>query len=42
VRQGFVPGTVTWGTTWQALVALAAMGLVLGGLAVRSMRRTGR
>jgi ABC-2 type transport system permease protein len=42
VRQGFVPGTVTWGTTWQALVALTAMGLVLGGLAVRSMRRTGR
>jgi ABC-type multidrug transport system permease subunit len=42
VRQGFVPGTVTWGTTWQALVALAALGLVLGGLAVRSMRRTGR
>ena len=42
VRQGFVPGTVTWDTTWQALVALVAMGLVLGGLAVRSMRRTGR
>ncbi|HEV7460493.1 MAG TPA: ABC transporter permease [Solirubrobacteraceae bacterium] len=42
VRQGFVPGTVTWDTTWQALVALAVLGLVLGGLAVRSMRRTGR
>jgi ABC-2 type transport system permease protein len=42
VRQGFVPGTVTWHTTWQALVALAVLGLVFGGLAVRSMRRTGR
>lgn len=41
-RQGFVPGTVTWSTTWHAFVALAALGLVLGGLAVRSMRRTGR
>jgi hypothetical protein len=37
-----VPGTVTWHTTWQAAVALAALGLVLGGAAVRSMRRTGR
>jgi ABC-2 type transport system permease protein len=42
VRQGFVPGTVTWHTTWQALVALAVLGLLLGGMAVRSMRRTGR
>jgi ABC-2 type transport system permease protein len=42
VRQGFVPGDVSWPVTWHALVALAGLGLVLGGLAVRSMRRAGR
>lgn len=41
VRQGFV-GDVTWAHTWPALVAVAGMSLVLGGLAVRGMRRTGR
>jgi ABC-type multidrug transport system permease subunit len=40
-RQGFV-GTVTWADTWPALVAIGGMCLVLGGLAVRGMRRTGR
>jgi ABC-2 type transport system permease protein len=42
VRQGFVPGHVSWAPTWQALLALAGLLLVLGGLAVRRMRRAGR
>jgi len=41
VRQGFV-GPVTWATTWPAIVAAAGLLLVLGALAVRGMRRTGR
>lgn len=40
-RQGFV-GSVTWAGTWPALVAIAGMLLVLGSLAGREMRRTGR
>jgi ABC-type multidrug transport system permease subunit len=42
VRQGFVPGDVTWATTGHALLALAALLALLGGLAVRGMRRAGR
>ena len=38
-RQGFV-GTVTWGGTWPGIVALAGFVVVLGGLALRGMRRT--
>jgi ABC-2 type transport system permease protein len=41
VRQGFV-GEVTWADTWPALLAAGGMMLVLGLLAVRGMRRTGR
>jgi ABC-2 type transport system permease protein len=40
-RQGFV-GEVTWADTWPALLALAGLIAVLGALAVRGMRRTGR
>ncbi len=40
-RQGFV-GSVTWGNTWPALVALTGMLAVLGALALREMRRTGK
>ena len=39
-RQGFV-GSVTWHTTWQAAVSILGMQLVLGALAVRSLRRFG-
>jgi ABC-2 type transport system permease protein len=39
-RQGFV-GSVTWHQTWQALLAIAALQVVLGSVAVRSMRRYG-
>jgi len=38
-RQGFV-GTVTWADTWPGLLALTGLLLVLGGLALREMRRT--
>lgn len=38
-RQGFV-GAVTWADTWPGLVALAGMLAILGGLALREMRRT--
>lgn len=38
VRQGFV-GEVTWADTWPAYLALVAMLVVFGGLAVRGMRR---
>ena len=40
VRQGFV-GDVTWGNTWPAVLTLIALALVLGGLALRGLRRTG-
>jgi ABC-type multidrug transport system permease subunit len=40
VRQGFI-GSVTWGSTWPALAAIAGLLLVLGSLSVRSMRRVG-
>jgi ABC-type multidrug transport system permease subunit len=39
-RQGFV-GEVTWHTTWQAAVSILGLQLVLGALAVRSLRRFG-
>ena len=42
VRQGFVPGEVTWAGTWPALVALAGMAAVLVFLALRGMARSGR
>jgi ABC-type multidrug transport system permease subunit len=40
IRQGFV-GEVTWADTWPAYAAVAGLLLVLGGLAVRGMRRIG-
>jgi ABC-2 type transport system permease protein len=40
-RQGFI-GSVTWADTWPALLAVTGMLAVLGGLAARGMRRTGR
>jgi ABC-2 type transport system permease protein len=40
VRQGFI-AHVTWATTWPALASLAGMLVVLGGLAVRALLRTG-
>jgi ABC-2 type transport system permease protein len=39
-RQGFV-GSVTWHSTWPALVATVGLQLLLGSLAVRSLRRYG-
>ena len=41
VRQGFV-GDVTWADTWPALVSVAGLTVLLGLLAVRGLRRTGR
>lgn len=38
-RQGFV-GAVTWADTWPGLLALTGLMVVLGGLALREMRRT--
>jgi ABC transporter DrrB family efflux protein len=38
-RQGFIGG-VSWSDTWPGIVALAALLLVLGTLALREMRRT--
>jgi ABC-2 type transport system permease protein len=38
-RQGFV-GSITWADTWPGLLALAGLLLLLGGLALREMRRT--
>jgi ABC-2 type transport system permease protein len=38
-RQGFT-GTVTWAGTWPGIVALLGFTLVLGGFALRGMRRT--
>jgi len=40
VRQGFV-GTVSWGDTWPALLAVGGLLMFFGVLAVRGMRRTG-
>jgi ABC-type multidrug transport system permease subunit len=40
-RQGFV-GSVSWAETWPGLLALAGMLALLGGLALREMRRTAR
>ena len=40
-RQGFVFG-VNWTETWQALLAVAGLVLVLGAFALRGMRRLGR
>jgi ABC-2 type transport system permease protein len=40
VRQGFV-GDVTWGDTWPGLLALAGIGAVMVGLAMRGLRRAG-
>jgi ABC-2 type transport system permease protein len=39
-RQGFL-GSVTWHDTWPALLAIVGLQLVLGSLAVRSLRRYG-
>ncbi len=41
VRQGFVGG-VNWADTWPAFLATSVLLLLLGGLAVRSMRSYGR
>ena len=38
-RQGFVTGTVAWGETWPALVALGALLTIMVALALRGMRR---
>jgi ABC-type multidrug transport system permease subunit len=40
VRQGFTTGTITWAETWPGLVAMTAMVIVLGGLALRGMSKT--
>lgn len=40
VRQGFV-GDVSWAATWPAFLALAGLMALLGGLALRGMRRQG-
>jgi ABC-2 type transport system permease protein len=41
VRQGFIGG-ISWADTWPALVTLAAMGLLLGSLAIRQLLRVGK
>jgi ABC-2 type transport system permease protein len=41
VRQGFV-FELAWPETWHALLALTALFLLLGGFALRGMRRVGR
>lgn len=38
-RQGFV-GSVSWAETWPGVVALVGLLILLGGLALREMRRT--
>jgi ABC-type multidrug transport system permease subunit len=38
-RQGFVTGGITWGETWPGLVAIGALVLLFGGLALRGMHR---
>jgi ABC-type multidrug transport system permease subunit len=40
-RQGFIGESLSWAQTWPGLVALAGMIAVLGGFALREMRRTG-
>ena len=40
IRQGFVGG-INWHDSWQAMVAVTALLLVLGSVAVRGMRRVG-
>ena len=40
VRQGFV-GTVSWGDTWPALLAVGGLLMFFGVFAIRGMRRTG-
>jgi hypothetical protein len=40
IRQGFV-GDVSWADTWPALLALAGIGVVMIGLAMRGLRRAG-
>jgi ABC-type multidrug transport system permease subunit len=40
-RQGFV-GDVTWADTWPGLLAVAALLALLGALALRELRRTGK
>lgn len=40
VRQGFVGG-VNWADTWPAFVAITGLLLLLGGMAIRGMRRYG-
>jgi ABC-2 type transport system permease protein len=39
VRQGFVPGTVTWTETWPGLVALAVLIALFATFALRGMRK---
>ena len=39
-RQGFVGG-VTWAHTWPALLAVAGLLVVFGGLAIRNIMRVG-
>jgi ABC-2 type transport system permease protein len=39
-RQGFL-GSVTWHDTWPALLAIIGLQLVLGSVALRSLRRYG-
>ncbi len=38
-RQGFVTGTITWDETWPGLLAITGLVVLLGGLALRGMRR---
>jgi ABC-2 type transport system permease protein len=38
-RQGFTTGSVTWDETWPGLVAIVGLLVLLGGLALRGMRR---
>jgi ABC-type polysaccharide/polyol phosphate export permease len=41
MRQGFfIDGTISWANTWPGLVAMAGLIAVLGGFALREMRRT--
>lgn len=40
IRQGFTTGTITWGETWPGLVAMLALVILLGGLALRGMNKT--
>jgi ABC-2 type transport system permease protein len=41
IRQGFlIDGSITWANTWPGLAAIAGLVAVLGGFALREMRRT--